>query len=80
MIVSGISAMVFIAIAGCFGLLRVGSRMTMAVLTLAVGAPLGFMVFDAISLFIPLGAYLGALPAFVIAAREKQERLGSAAL
>ncbi len=57
------------------GLLRVGPWMTAAVLILAIGAPLGFLLLDGISLLIPLSAYLGALPAFFISTREKQDRL-----
>ena len=70
-----VTAPVFIALAGFAGLLRIGPWMTVAVLTLAIGAPLGFLVLDGISLFIPLGAFLGAFPAFFIATREKQDRL-----
>lgn len=75
MFLISVTAPVFIAIAGLAGLLRVGPWMTAAVLILAIGAPLGFLLLDGISLLIPLSAYLGALPAFFISTREKQDRL-----
>jgi len=75
MFLISVTAPLFIAIADLAGLLRIGPWMTAAVLTLAFGAPLGFLVLDGISLLIPLSAYLGALPAFLISTREKQDRL-----
>ena len=70
-----ITAAILLAIAACLGLLRVGPMMTIAVLMGAICVPVAFMLMGFWSLVAPLGAYLGAFPAFVIATLDKSDRM-----
>ncbi len=74
-VVIGITAPVFVFIAGCVGLLRLGPIMAAAVLVAAVCVPAGFMLIGLFSLGLPMGAWLGAFPAFALASLDKSDRV-----
>lgn len=69
-----ITATILLAIAACLGLLRVGPIMITAVLMGAICVPVAFMLMGFWSLVAPLGAYLGAVPAFAIAMLDTSDR------
>lgn len=71
----GISATVLIALAAFLGLLRVGPILIAAVLVAAICVPAAFMLLGAWSMIVPVGALLGALPAFVIACLDTSDRV-----
>jgi hypothetical protein len=71
----GISAPVLIALAACLGLLRVGPILIVAILVAAVCVPAAFMLLGFWSMISPVGALLGALPAFAIATLDKSDRM-----